>query len=47
MNRNNIKTEIAVLKEELDRLIELGASFKEIYKVSVKLDKLIVSFYRG
>lgn len=43
----DVKTEIEVLKRELGRLIDLGASFKEIYNLSVKLDKLIVTFYKN
>lgn len=41
-----VKAEIEALKEELDRLIDNGACFSEVYEVSVRLDKLIVSFYK-
>lgn len=43
----DLKAEIDALKGELDRLIALGASFNEIYSISVKLDRLIVIFYRN
>lgn len=46
MEPQDVKAEIEVVKRELGRLIELGACFKEIYKTSVKLDKLIVIFYK-
>jgi len=42
-----IKAEIEILKNELSKLIDIGASFKEIYNTSVKLDKLIVNFYKN
>lgn len=41
-----LKAEIEVLRSELGRLIDLGASFNEIYKISVELDKLIVALYK-
>lgn len=46
MEPQDVKAKIEALKSELGRLIDLGASFNEIYKTSVKLDKLIVIFYR-
>jgi hypothetical protein len=50
--RNNLKqvelcSQIEELREELKRLIDLGADFGEIYEVSLKLDELIVVFYRN
>lgn len=47
MELKDINAKIEALKSELGRLIELGASFKEIYRASVKLDKLIVIFYKN
>ena len=41
-----LKAEIETLRSEMGRLIDLGASFKEIYKISVELDKLIVALYK-
>lgn len=41
-----IKAEIEALKRELYELMDSEASFKEIYKISVKLDKLVVLFYK-
>lgn len=46
MELQELKTEIEALKTELNKLIDLGASFNEIYIVSVKLDKLIVVFHK-
>lgn len=40
-------SQIEELKDEMKRLIDLGASFNEIYEVSLKLDGLIVMFYRN
>jgi hypothetical protein len=42
----DVKKEIEALKGELGRLIDLEANFREIYKISVELDKLIVAFYK-
>lgn len=47
MEQVELCSQIEVLKDELKRLIDLGASFNEIYKVSLKLDELIVTFYRN
>lgn len=38
--------EIEAEKRELDKLIDSGAGFNEIYEKSVRLDKLIVAFYK-
>ncbi len=43
----DVKAQITALKIEMGKLIELGASFKEIYKTSVKLDELIVTFHKN
>ena len=41
-----VKAEIEVEKQELERLMNSGAGFKEIYEKSVRLDKLIVAYYK-
>ncbi len=46
LKSQDVKAEIETLKVELGRLIDLEASFKEIYETSLKLDKLIVIFYK-
>ncbi|MGE5612967.1 MAG: aspartyl-phosphate phosphatase Spo0E family protein [Bacillota bacterium] len=46
MDPRALKDEIEALKSEMGRLIDLGASFNEIYKISVELDKLIVALYK-
>lgn len=46
MEPQDIKEEIEALKRELYRLIDLNMGYKEIYKTSVRLDKLIVIFYK-
>lgn len=33
------------LREELNNLISSGASFQEIYDISIALDEFIVAFY--
>jgi len=40
-----IDYQIYNLREQLDDLIARGASFQEIYSMSVTLDELIVKFY--
>lgn len=47
MEQVELCSQIEDLKDELKRLIDLGASFNEIYKVSLKLDELIVTFHRN
>ena len=47
MQLEEIKAEIEVLQSELGRLIDSEANFNEIYRVSVKLDKLIVNYYKA
>lgn len=46
MNLQEIKENIEDLKIELGKLIEKGASFNEVYNVSLRLDKLITVFYK-
>ena len=46
MEPQDIKEEIEAVKRELCRLIDIEAGFKEIYKTSIRLDKLIVNFYK-
>lgn len=38
--------ELDELKRKLDILIENGASKDEIYEMSVKVDKMIVEYYK-
>jgi len=40
-------SQIEKLKDEMKKLIDLGASFNEIYEVSLKLDVLIATFYKN
>ena len=40
-------SQIDELKDKLKSLIDMGASFNDIYEVSLKLDILIVTFYRN
>lgn len=47
MKQVELCSQIEELREELKRLIDLGADFGEIYEVSLKLDELIVVFYRN
>ena len=46
MALQDVKTEIEVAQRELGKLIDKNAGFNEIYKTSVRLDKLIVIFYK-
>lgn len=46
-NLQAVKAEIEIAKKELGRLIDIGAGYNEIYGTSVKLDSLIVTFYRS
>lgn len=46
MQLEEIKARIEDLQNELGKLIELEANSKEIYRVSVELDKLIVIYYK-
>ncbi len=41
-----IDEELEKLKRELDILIENGASKKDIYEMSVKIDKKLVEYYQ-
>ena len=36
---------IDTLRKELDKLIENGATYEEIYKVSSALDEYIIEYY--
>lgn len=47
MELQEIKTEIEEIKSELGKLIDSDADFAEIYKTSLRLDKLIVIFQRS
>lgn len=47
MAQEELRSQIEELKDEMKRLIDLGANFNEIYEVSLKLDVLIVTFYRN
>lgn len=37
---------IEILRNNLEKLIIKDADYKEIYEMSIKLDKLIVEYYR-
>ena len=41
-----LNDEICNLRNELNKSIEQGEDYEKIYELSVKLDKLIVSFYQ-
>jgi len=41
-----IKSEIEALKRELNCRINEGADFNDVYELSVKLDKLILQYYK-
>lgn len=41
-----ISKKLEQLKKELDLLVENGASKNEIYDMSVKIDKVLVEYYR-
>lgn len=47
MTQEELCSQIEELKDEMKRLIDLGAGFNEIYEVSLKLDVLIATFYRN
>ena len=38
---------INILREELNKLIDMGADFEEIQKVSHRLDKCLVEYYNN
>ncbi|MGE5329200.1 MAG: aspartyl-phosphate phosphatase Spo0E family protein [Deltaproteobacteria bacterium] len=40
-----LQSDIDVLRKELEDQIGNGASFQEVYKLSLSLDELIVAFY--
>ena len=44
--RTMIKSRIEALKRELNRRISEGADFKDVYEISVELDKLILQYYK-
>ena len=46
MDSLEVKNNIEELKIELGNLLDKSADFDEIYKTSVKLDQLIVAYYR-
>lgn len=43
---NAIKTQLNILRKELYNLLGTNATFQEIYDVSIKIDDLIVVYYR-
>lgn len=47
MAQEELCSQIDELKDKLKSLIDMGASFNDIYEVSLKLDVLIVTFYRN
>jgi len=40
-----LQLEIDILRKELDDKIRNGASFQDVYSLSLSLDELIVAFY--
>lgn len=40
-----LESKIDILRQELDNLIRNGASFQDVYSLSISLDELIVAFY--
>jgi len=40
-----LQSEIDMLRKELDDQIRNGASFQDVYSLSISLDELIVAFY--
>ena len=40
-----LNDEICKMRDKLNKSIEDGAEYKEIYNISVELDKLIAKFY--
>lgn len=42
-----INDEIRKKREELNKSIELGKSYDEIYQISVELDELITKYYKS
>lgn len=38
-------SEIDILKEELDRMVQKEAPYSDIYHLSCKIDKLLVDYY--
>ncbi len=42
-----IDEKLEKLKKELDLLVESGASKDEIYEISVKIDKLLIEYYKA
>lgn len=47
MAQEELCSQIEELKDKLKSLLDVGASFDKIYEVSLKLDVLIVTFYRS
>ena len=41
-----IENRLEEAKKELDLLIETGASKEEVYNMSVKIDKLLLEYYK-
>ncbi|MGE5473339.1 MAG: Spo0E family sporulation regulatory protein-aspartic acid phosphatase [Ignavibacteriales bacterium] len=40
-----LESKIDFLRQELDNQIRNGASFQDVYTLSISLDELIVAFY--
>ena len=40
-----LNDEICKMRDKLNKSIEDGAEYKEIYNISIELDKLIAKFY--
>lgn len=41
-----IKTQLNVLRKELYNLLGTNATFQEVYEISIKIDALIVVYYK-
>lgn len=41
-----LKAQINVLRSKLEQMLASGSSFENIYDLSVRLDKLIVRYYK-
>lgn len=42
-----LNDEICKVRDRLNKSIEEGQNYDEIYKISVELDNLIMAFYNG
>ena len=42
--QESVDSEIKLVREELNKLMEEGADYSKIYNVSIKLDELILNY---